>query len=86
MKRKKLVLIEWLDAATRDEWTGEDDMDITPPTCITVGHLVEERKDAIAVALSHDPENGNFSSWITIPKAMIKKRQTLIVKPRRKKR
>lgn len=84
MKTPKLVHILWLDAATHDAWTSQDDISAEPPVISTVGHLQQDTKDAVVVALSWDKENNSFSSWITIPSGMIKSKMILSPKQKRK--
>jgi NAD-dependent dihydropyrimidine dehydrogenase PreA subunit len=68
-----LVLVEWLDAVSVDEWIHSDEANlIEPARCWSCGILVRQcSKDGITLAANHDSQNGNYSCIIQIPKGMI---------------
>ena len=73
----RMVLVEWLDAASSDAlWHSKDDIIHEKPIpCITVGLCLLDAGEDIRVILSASPQN--YSQEITIPKSMITRVRTL---------
>jgi hypothetical protein len=74
--RYDLVYIEWEDAASYNKWY-DDDSDFHTKWVITVGHLIRDYKDSIAVAQSVTLDT--FTDVIVIPKSIIKHKLNLRV-------
>jgi len=65
-----IVVISWLDAVSRDEWTHLSDP--LPPTPImSAGYLINESADHYTIAVNIDVSNNNSSCTMTIPKGMV---------------
>jgi hypothetical protein len=78
----RIIYVEWVDSARTPGWCEEAAIahagNVMP--CRTVGFLVKETKEAIAVALNnaHGPRVASpFGEIITIPKVAITKRAYL---------
>lgn len=74
----RAIEIYWLDAQGDDGWLSRKEVEKQHITLIhTVGLLVSETKDHIAVTLADDPENENVGAYMVIPKFAIKKKRYL---------
>lgn len=61
-----MVVVEWLDAESTDEWEDRE-MERSIKPIKTVGHLVEEKDDQIVVAMNFDASNDKISMVMVIP-------------------
>jgi hypothetical protein len=75
-KQPDIYLVDWVDSCGRDGWLHEDECKAEVSRCQTVGFLVEETKEAIALALNRTATEGHrpFGEIITIPKCAILKK------------
>jgi uncharacterized membrane protein YcgQ (UPF0703/DUF1980 family) len=76
----KAVQIVWLDSASTDKWTRSDVEDLSPVTITSIGYIVKETDDYLAITHSIDTHEGRliqFAGFITIPKAAIIKRKPI---------
>jgi len=82
--KRKLLFVEWLDAASESEpgWKALESIDPNPVVCWSVGWLLHENTDAITIASSVNAEH--FDGDVTIPKSWIR-RQVELKMPRSKK-
>lgn len=71
--KNKLVLVEWLDAESIDEWTSEELVDHSTAKILSAGWMIKEGKDSISLALNHDTKNGSYSCIMKIPAGMVQK-------------
>lgn len=71
MKRVKIVLVEWLDAVSLDEWTDRLEP-LEPVLCISAGILLLKDKHHIKIAVNYIPETDQASCVMTIPIGMVK--------------
>lgn len=63
-----LVLVEWRDAGTHDEWSVEHDTE--PVRCYTAGFVLRDDETAMAVAGTRG-EGGQHCSLMIIPRGCI---------------
>lgn len=77
-KHLPLLHVEWFDHAVSGtgSWRAIDDVGVYSLTCFSVGWLVDETKDAIALA-TNVASNGTVGEIMTILKSCIIKRETL---------
>ena len=70
----KFIKIEWVDTWTESGWHSESYFDFKPIPCTSVGILVKEDKDCIAIAQNYG-EMGDcrWGDVTNIPKCAIKK-------------
>ena len=95
LSTKKLVVIEWLDAASKDEWHSPKDP-CTAQACITCGILLSEDDAALTITHTYGIDgNGDDCDTccsISIPKGCVVSAyeipsagaKIIKVKPRRK--
>ncbi len=73
----QIVEVEWIDTT---EYTSKDRSEIelcrTAPT-LTVGYLLEDRKDEIVIAHESIHDDAEFKNVCVIPKGVIIKRRVL---------
>ncbi len=74
----KLLLVEWVDSTYSSGWQLRDSIDEDITNCVTVGILLQEKKDILVMALSLSKVE--YSQAMTIPKCAIKRMRTLRVK------
>lgn len=77
IESNKIVLIEWIDAESIDEWTYSPDIDHGCALIKTVGWLLKESKKSVTIALNHDTKNESWSCLIKIPTGMIKSKKVI---------
>lgn len=75
----KLLLIDWIDAVGgKGDWTDISTLkERTLPTIQSVGFLILETDELVALSPHIDSENELGFGEITIPKSQIKKRKVL---------
>lgn len=70
---KKLIVIHWLDAASRDEWHSPKDTG-TAQECISCGILLDEDDSSISITHTFgvlDGKDNDTCCAISIPKGCI---------------
>lgn len=72
------VFIEWMDARSTDEWLLPSQVEAKPAVIRSVGWIVVESEEAIAITGNWAPELNNFCLVMMIPKVCIRKRIDLI--------
>jgi hypothetical protein len=72
-----IEVVEWVDSESVDAWTSLEELNVSQPVIITLGYLVKETKDAIAISPNWDNKNKNVSCVMIIPKCCIKKRRKM---------
>ena len=79
MKKYKLVSVEWNDSASLNGWRDDEEGVVSVCPIKTVGHLVAENKDGIAISqsISLDKKFKRYGDIISIPKNAIKKKRYL---------
>lgn len=68
-----LVAVTWRDSCTVDHWTPLRDADFEPVRCFTVGSVVHETEEFIAIAgsVANGVEGGQACQIMCIPKSAI---------------
>ena len=74
----KAEMILWRDAHSVDCWTDLKDLAMEARAVISVGVVVRESSDTVAISAGYDIEDGNACTTLIVPKAMIVKRQVLV--------
>jgi len=70
----KAVKVEWLDIASGTiHWTDFDDLEFGPLECESVGWLVKETDEYIAIAQNYNKENDLIADTMTFPKSVVVK-------------
>lgn len=79
MKARKLQIIRWVDSASTPRWKYPSEIDHRPATCVTVGWLVHDTKDAITLAQTQriNEDYDDVNACMTIPRGCIKSRRTI---------
>lgn len=79
MKRGALKAIQWVDSAHTPQWCRREQVSPSPATCVTVGYVLHETKEAITLAqtVRTDNANGDVNGCMTIPRGCIKKIESL---------
>ncbi len=80
----KLVYIHWVDACSVDSWTTLSNIAPVLMETYTVGYLVAESKEGIAVASTIN-ESNDACCIINIPKRWIKTKGTLHIETKQRK-
>jgi len=72
--KRKLVIVEWVDAASYSSWSDESNLIASSGTLriTTAGFLVRKTKKVVTVALNYD-EQGRLADAISIPANSITK-------------
>lgn len=79
----RMVYVRWVDSGMHSDYGWDtaakylDRASLRQMECVTVGILMHEDEDIIAVALSHDPEHDKWISAQLIHKQAIKDLQYL---------
>jgi hypothetical protein len=68
--------VEWHDSASASGWTLRSDIDMVPLPIVSVGFVLGETKEAIAISCSIDPAWRSMNP-LTIPKSVITSRKRL---------
>lgn len=79
VKKGTLLYIEWYDAESNDDWRDISDIVAELPLIQTIGFLIKESKDCVAIAQNIDKKNDNASMSMIIPKAWVKRIRKLSV-------
>lgn len=69
MTNKRLVIVEWLDAACDSSWQTEPTQ-FVPAKVTTVGWLWQE-DDEIVVVVATVGDDGSFNQTMAIPRGMV---------------
>lgn len=69
MDGKRLVIVEWLDAACNSSWQDAGTV-ITPVKIWTAGFLLHEDEGHVMVSGSVS-EDGGFNQSMTVPRGMV---------------
>jgi hypothetical protein len=69
MTDKRLVIVEWTDAACDASWQNEGTI-LTPSKVYTAGWLLHEDAEHIMVA-GTIAQSGDFNQTMTIPASMV---------------
>lgn len=72
-----MILIEWTDAESIDEWTQKSEIDHGSALIKSVGWILNENKKTVTLALNYDTKNDAYSCIIKLPIKMITKRSIL---------
>jgi len=67
----KIVVIEWQDAQSHDDWIDEESVCGTLADIISCGCLIKETETSYTVAINYDISNGKYSCIMSIPKAWV---------------
>ena len=74
----RLVAVEWVDSHISSGWTCEK-VDAQPQTCVSVGWVLAESKEALSVSphisIEDEPQR---NGTMTIPKCSIKRMADLL--------
>lgn len=77
IKHLPLLHVEWKDhAVNKGSWASIDEIKVLPVIVCSVGYLVDEDKEAIAIAQSVS-NGGNVSDTLTILKSCIVEKKEL---------
>lgn len=79
MKRGALKSVEWVDSGHTPQWRSPDQIPDYPATCVTVGFIIHDTKEALTLAQTVRVDNnyGDVNGCMTIPKCCIKKIEAL---------
>ena len=79
-KKLKLLLVDWVDSAGSTGWRQTDELQPEIGECQSVGFLVSETKEALALALNRSrlPNFRPFGEIVSIPKRCIIRSRVLL--------
>lgn len=80
----KLVYVHWVDACSTDGWTSLSNVTPLMMETYTVGYLVAENKEGIAIASTIN-ESNDACCIMHIPKKWIKAKGTLNIETKQRK-
>ena len=88
---KKAVYIRWHDAASRQsDWASPNDIPDKPLAIQSIGWLVKENDDLVAITVAYDEDNpewgedtGVVLTALVIPKSCIIEMRTIRLRPSR---
>ena len=72
-KQRAFVLLEWWDSRLAAAWM-DDTVDLSPAVCRSVGWIMAENENYLAIAGTWSPTIDEFAAVIVIPVASIRKR------------
>lgn len=73
-----VVYVKWRDATSVDEWDAVSDMLKYRAHIIhSVGWLIAQDKEQITIALNFDPDSGDASQYLIIPRNWCEVLKTL---------
>ncbi|NBR76672.1 MAG: hypothetical protein EBT73_04940 [Actinobacteria bacterium] len=72
-----LVVVEWHDAHTVNDWTEPDEIDEEPFTVISVGHLIPDRKPDHVVLAQSVGADGALDGLLYVPVGMVKNMRSI---------
>lgn len=76
-----MLLVEWVDATSTDEWTDLEELKAYKPHIVkSVGWLLLDDNKNLYMTLNLDDNSNNASCSIVIPKSCIKKIKELHIK------
>ena len=73
----KIMLVKWIDSEASNSWTEVEKMSMDFHVIESIGHLVNESKDGIALAVSWDSENNSAVAIQYIPHVCIMELQEI---------
>lgn len=73
--RYSIEKVTWLDSAGYEGWHSPGECE--PATCVSIGYISSETKDAITVTAHIDYSNNKHNSDLIIPKCAIVKRKRM---------
>lgn len=74
MKARRLVHVTWIDSAALHGWCdGAVVQNNRPTICESVGWIVRDIKDSIAVSGHWSPDTNEWNGTIVIPRCAVKK-------------
>jgi len=73
----KIIKVNWHDSVCYRGWQQSEHETYKPSECSTVGFLVEETKEHIALALSMGEATYNVGDVMVIPKHSVTKTKVL---------
>lgn len=71
----KVIYIEWLDSSSTHGW--QKNIPNSTLKCTSVGYLIDETREKLTMAMSHDVDNNNYCQFMEIPKRVITKKRFL---------
>ncbi len=80
--KQKVFLVDWIDSCGQEGWISKDNLQVHATMCQTIGFLVGETDEAIALALNRSTMGEGYRPYgeiICIPKVAIKKMRQLKV-------
>jgi hypothetical protein len=68
----KIAIITWRDSSTADKWSLKSEIDTKPLECISVGFIVSETNETIAIS-GHKTKNKEpqYCGTMIIPKSTV---------------
>jgi len=75
----KVVYVKWIDPASEDAWIDRKDVDMDYYLVESVGILVKETKNVLAIAVNVCAVNERTSCVMMIPKKCIMKRKDMSI-------
>lgn len=76
-----IVVVEWRDAYSFDDWRAADQMDNEPVVCCSVGFLLPNHCDGYVVIAQSDDGQGEMAAYLFIPVGMVE-RLRVVYEPR----
>jgi hypothetical protein len=70
---RPFVFLEWLDSRLAAAWL-DDDIELSPAICRSVGWIVKDDADYLAIAGTWSPTINEFAAVIVIPTSSIRRR------------
>lgn len=72
MRKRQLVIVEWIDASTHNAWRDEKDTDtVKEYKCITVGWKQKSRRGYLGLASTRN-HIGDCSDLTIIPRSCVR--------------
>lgn len=68
-----IVVVDWRDAYSFDDWCAADQMDNEPVVCCSVGFLLSNHREGYVVIAQSDDGQGEMAAYLFIPVGMVER-------------
>ena len=76
MNKRHLVVVEWDDISSLNDWYNEKDINSQPIRCFTVGWVLKSDRKNLRITSTRS-EHGKCSDVCTIPRGCIRSKRIL---------
>jgi len=67
-----IILVEWVDSSFQHGWHSRATFNKELSIIVSVGFLLEENEDMVALAQGYDKDEENFADGVVIPRVSVR--------------